>query len=435
MWTNILQRWNKLSAFTFYQILRYASLLFISVLLTKVGLSTNQIGYYESFFLLSGVSSFFWIGGVMNALVSFSAGVDKEKIKQYFFNAFVVIVGLNLLTNLALLFLYPLFTHLSIMMDVQRMMLLVIFNLFNHTAYLVEHYYLITKRSKSLIAFSFLSFALTLGLSALTLLSHASIDYLLFALILAAIFRFIWLLAILIRNNNFIIDQSFLKPFLWQSVLLALSILLGSVADYFDEMLVNLKYSKQWFAIFKYGAKEFPLLLLISNALNTVFIREISEDRESGLGAIKRFSKRFMWVLYPIIILVLLTSPTWYPIVFDPGFLPSSPIFNLYLLLVVSRMLFPQSVLSGLGQNQYLVYSAVLEVMVHIGLSLLLQPIWGLNGLAIATVSAYTVDKLFLIGVCKLKFDIDLQEYLPVKTYLTLNSLLLGIFIYIYYWR
>ena len=163
MWSNILQRWNKLSAFTFYQILRYASLLFISVLLTKVGLSKNQIGYYESFFLLSGVSSFFWIGGVMNALVSFTAGSSRDKIKQYFFNAFVVIVGLNLLTNLTLLFLFPIFTKLSIMMDAQRMILLVIFNLFNHTAYLVEHYYLITKRSKALIAFSVLSVGLTVG--------------------------------------------------------------------------------------------------------------------------------------------------------------------------------------------------------------------------------------------------------------------------------
>jgi O-antigen/teichoic acid export membrane protein len=318
MWSNILQRWNKLSAFTFYQILRYASLLFISVLLTKVGLSKNQIGYYESFFLLSGVSSFFWIGGVMNALVSFTAGSSRDKIKQYFFNAFVVIVGLNLLTNLTLLFLFPIFTKLSIMMDAQRMILLVIFNLFNHTAYLVEHYYLITKRSKTLIAFSVLSVGLTVGLSSLTLLTNASIDYLLFALILAAIFRFIWLLAILIRNNCYVLNFPFLKPFIWQSALLALSILLGSVADYFDEMLVNLKYSKQWFAIFKYGAKEFPLLLLISNALNTVFIREISEDQAAGLTTIKRFSKRFMWVLYPIIILVLLTSPKWYPIVFDP---------------------------------------------------------------------------------------------------------------------
>ncbi|MEY2899665.1 MAG: hypothetical protein RL138_1718 [Bacteroidota bacterium] len=435
MWSNILQRWNKLSAFTFYQILRYASLLFISVLLTKVGLSKNQIGYYESFFLLSGVSSFFWIGGVMNALVSFTAGSSRDKIKQYFFNAFVVIVGLNLLTNLTLLFLFPIFTKLSIMMDAQRMILLVIFNLFNHTAYLVEHYYLITKRSKALIAFSVLSVGLTVGLSSLTLLTNASIDYLLFALVLAAIFRFIWLLAILIRNNCYVIDFPFLKPFIWQSALLALSILLGSVADYFDEMLVNLKYSKQWFAIFKYGAKEFPLLLLISNALNTVFIREISEDKAAGLTTIKRFSKRFMWVLYPIIILVLLTSPKWYPIVFDPGFLPSSPIFNLYLLLVVSRMLFPQSVLSGLGQNQYLVYSALLEVCIHVGLSLLLQPLWGLNGLAIATVTAYTIDKLFLIGICKLKFNVSLRDYLPIKTYLTLNSILVAVFIAFYYWR
>jgi O-antigen/teichoic acid export membrane protein len=285
------------------------------------------------------------------------------------------------------------------------------------------------------VAFSVLSVGLTVGLSSITLLTNASIDYLLFALILAAIFRFIWLLTILIRNNTYVLDYLFLKPFMWQSALLALSILLGSVADYFDEMLVNLKYSKQWFAIFKYGAKEFPLLLLISNALNTVFIREISEDKVAGLKTIKRFSKRFMWVLYPIIISVLLTSPKWYPIVFDPGFLPSSPIFNLYLLLVISRMLFPQSVLSGLGQNQFLVYSAIMEVFIHIGLSLLLQPIWGLNGLAIATVAAYTFDKIFLIGICKVKFNVSLQDYLPVKTYLVLNSVLIIVFISFYYWR
>ena len=398
-------------------------------MLTKVGLSTAQIGYYESFMLISGITSFFWLGGLMNTLVSFAANQRGETIKRYFFNAFLILLTLNILVNGVIVFANPLFQKYNLIISQQQVVLLLLFNLLNHTSYLVEHYYLITKNTRWLNRFSGITFIVTILLCGVILLMHSSLDYLLFAIVLSASFRFMWLIAILIRNNCFELVPSFLYQYIWQASLLSLSILLGSLADYLDEILVNLYFSKQWFAIFKYGAKEFPLLLLFSNALNTVFIQEIGENKELGLQKIKQLSARLMYWIYPLMIGLLFTSYYWFPKIFSASFDQSNKVFNIYLMLAISRMLFPQSVLSGLGKNQYLVYASIFELIVHVGLSLVFLQWLGIYGIAAAAVIAYLSDKIFLMLICRYRFQVKVSSYVPIKTYLFFNMLLIVSFV------
>jgi hypothetical protein len=50
---------NTISAFQFYQLVKYATLILIGVVFTKTALTQSAIGEYETFVFITGAVSFF----------------------------------------------------------------------------------------------------------------------------------------------------------------------------------------------------------------------------------------------------------------------------------------------------------------------------------------------------------------------------------------
>ena len=87
-----------------------------------------------------------------------------------------------------------------------------------------------------------------------------------------------------------------------------------------------------------------------------------------------------MNLFFPLTIMLLLTSPFIYIYGFSPSFFFSAQIFNIYLLLIISRVLFPQTILTGMGKNKYLLVSAIIEIVINVSLSIYLAGRMGLPG-------------------------------------------------------
>ncbi|MGB4929459.1 MAG: hypothetical protein WBP43_05780, partial [Chitinophagales bacterium] len=89
------------TAIQFFQIARYGALLLCSVLLTKSGIGTDGIGHYETFILVSGTLSFFWVNGLTHTFLSvYNHNTDKRKVIGQ--TAFIII-GLSILLALIVL--------------------------------------------------------------------------------------------------------------------------------------------------------------------------------------------------------------------------------------------------------------------------------------------------------------------------------------------
>jgi len=116
-----------------------------------------------------------------------------------------------------------------------------------------------------------------------------------------------------------------------------------------------------------------------------------------------------------------------YPRMFTPDFQKSADVFLIYSLLVIPRLIFPQTVIVGRKKTRVVLIAAVLEIAVNIPLSLLLIK-WGYNiiGVAFATFVVYLIGKIFLAGYLWVKMKIKPSEYIPVKIYL-IYSFLLGL--------
>jgi O-antigen/teichoic acid export membrane protein len=247
--------------------------------------------------------------------------------------------------------------------------------------------------------------------------------------------RWIWLLILLRRYTQMTISWQFMKEHLYLGAPLILTTLISGSAQYTDGVIISAVYrDPAWFAWFRYGAKEFPLVLMLANGLSNAMLPEFStrERMKESLAKIKVKSKRLMHILFPSAMFIMLFSRWIYPRMFNPEFQKSADVFLIYSLLIIPRLIFPQTVIVGRKKTHISLIAAVLELAVNIPLSLLMIK-WGYGivGVALSTFIVYLIGKGFLVAYLWLKMNIKPSEYIPVRIYLLYSTLVGIVFILI----
>jgi Na+-driven multidrug efflux pump len=111
---------------------------------------------------------------------------------------------------------------------------------------------------------------------------------------------------------------------------------------------------------------------------------------------------------------------------FNPAFASSASIFNIYLLLVISRLVFPQVILTGLAYTREIMLASFLELLVNVAFSLVLVSWLGIAGVAAGTVIAFLFEKILLSSMVRRKLGIRASGYIPLKL-LSAYSVLTGV--------
>jgi O-antigen/teichoic acid export membrane protein len=148
---------------------------------------------------------------------------------------------------------------------------------------------------------------------------------------------------------------------------------------------------------------------------------------KDSLAKIREKSKRLMHICFPSTMVIMLFARWIYPRMFTPEFQKSADIFLLYSLLVIPRLIFPQTIIVGRKKTNITLIAAVLEIALNVPLSLLMIK-WGYNivGVALATFVVYLISKIYLVIYLWAKMKIRPSEYIPLKIY-ALYSFMLGL--------
>ena len=101
-------------------------------------------------------------------------------------------------------------------------------------------------------------------------------------------------------------------------------------------------------------------------------------------------------------------------------------IFNTYLLIIVSRLLFPQAILIGMNKHSDVFIISLIELAVNIVLSLILIRYFGLVGIALGTALAFWLEKSIMISRLSIKYNIPVFDYAPTKVLLIYSILLVA---------
>nr|WP_319272291.1 oligosaccharide flippase family protein [uncultured Draconibacterium sp.] len=422
---------NSISAFQFFQLIRYSTLILVGIVFTKTALTQKAIGEYETFVFLASAVSFFWLNGLLKALLPI--GMSRDSSKTNVFSALVVIQSFSLLAALLLLVFQTFFSSTLLNgKPVPELVLLVVFVVVSPASNLVEYYYLLKKRNKAIVIYALVSFSVQFVFVVLPVLIKNDIQLAMRGLVLSCGLRYLWLLITLIGNREIIFSVSFIREHIKLGLPLVVATLLSGSAQFVDGFIVTSKFDEATFAIFRYGARELPLAMLLANALSNAMLPAFAKKEllTENLGQLKQSVQKLMHFLFPLTAILLVVSKPLFPVIFNAGFQESATIFNIYLLLIISRLMLPQTILNGLKISKPIMAASFLELIINVVLSLIFVQIWGIAGIAFATFVAYLFEKIYLAAVVKQRLNIGITDYLPTRIFLIYSAGIVVIFIF-----
>jgi hypothetical protein len=432
---------DNISGLQLFQLMKPVVFLIISIVFTKshlTHLTRAKIGQWEMFMFIAGLMTFFWVTGIIQSLLPLyhrnktyrKMGDNGTTKSPEIFNAFLLLCFFSLLFFVLGHSLKNNFSVFHFSGNVPYINLLLLYILLSSPVCLIEYIYLLNNRSYRIFQYGLYTFTAQLILIITPLLYGKDIIWSIYGLLSITGIRWIWLIVLLRRYSEMRISVEFMKEHLYLGVPLILTSLISGSAQYTDGVIISAVYrDPAMFAWFRYGAKEFPLVLMLANGLSNAMLPEFStrERMRESLAKIRVKSKRLMHILFPSAMFMMLFTRWIYPRMFNPEFQKSADVFLIYSLLIIPRLVFPQTVIVGRKKTHITLIAAILELAVNIPLSLLMIK-WGYDivGVALSTFIVYVIGKTFLVGYLWVKMNIKPAEYIPLRLY-GLYSALLGI--------
>ena len=423
---------NQISALQIFQLIRYSTLILIGVVFAKSALSTTEIGQYETVLFLAGAVSFFWLNGLIQGFLPATGKNASVSRSSDLFNVFYLLLAFSVLSvAFVVVFEHSISGYLLKGEGIPFLKYLSIYLLLASPAGLAEYIYLIKGQGRQMLVYGAVSYTLMFLLVVLPPLFGFGIEGGLIGLVISSVVRFVWLLVLLFLNSSPRFNSAYISGHLKSAAPLVFSMFLSGSGQYIDGFIISGYFDDATFAVFRFGARELPLVLLLANSFSASMLPGFGNhsNLKANLEKIRSNSQKLGQWLFPLSGLLMLVSHWAFPVIFNMNFSASATIFNIYLLLIISRLLFPQTILIGLQQNKPILWASFLEIMLNVSLSLLFLRFWGLPGVAYGTVCAYIFEKLILMGFVKKIYGFHVSAYLNVKQHLLYSLLLTAEFV------
>ncbi len=439
MWYIPRRQVSNVTGLQVVNILRFVTFLIIAIVFTKIGLSKKQIGLFEISLFIVSISNFFWVTGIIQAFLPLYKGSrtfgdlanEDERKSPEIFNTYVTLTGFSVFVFLVGLIIQDNFSVFGYRGQVPLLNVTLWYLLLSSPANLVEYIYMVRKKSGNTLSYAYITYTIQLLAAILPPVYGYSVIWSLRGLVMVAIIRNIWLITLLHNYARIRFSFPFIKELLFYATPLLFSSLVSGSAQYVDGLVVSIHFSADKFAVFRFGAKELPFVIMLATGLSNAMLTEFSskENVQATLHKIKTKSLRIMHTMYPLSIVLLLFADPLYKLMFSPEFTRSADIFVVYLLTILSRMLFPHTILMGMKKTRAVLIVSVGEVIVNVLLSFWLVNHYGTVGVALGTIIAYFLAKVTLIIYNYVRLDIPPQRYIPIKWYVVYSVLLGAIFI------
>lgn len=392
----------------FQQVLRYSSVLALSVVLAR-GISDRVIlAWIEWTFLMGSLLSSALVGSVLQA--GLLPGVPKRNLKSS-----VLILGIYGIV-VALLFLgfskcIPGWEPLT---EIQRYWVSV-WLAFLPMGFVVEHALFRHEKSKWLVISSLISGIgyVLMGSSFLWMGSAFSAEPVFLGLGLYALIKAIAAVVLTLKFEGESLMWGGIVPIIRKAWPLMLGLLFGVYSMYLDGVWVATWAGSAAFLVFSYGAREFPLSQLLANGFSENQLREFR--RNGKFGRMKEEQVRIAWLTVPAAIVLMFIAPLLFREVFGLGFKESAGVFQIYLLLAIPRLFFPQTVLFAYGHERWALMASIVEWAVNVVCSIWWMHVWDWRAVAWATLLAYVVEKAILFGILVWKEPFRWGESIPPR--------------------
>ena len=433
---------NNVSALQTFQFLRFLCFLVISIYFTKVPLSREVIASWEMLLFVSGALSYFWVTGILQSFLplsqrnmAFAQHKRTDGKSPELFNAFILLLSFSIAFALLILLMYNFASiHPAETPKIPYPGLLIIYFILSNCSPLVEHIFLIQDRPLHIFWYGIISTIVQILAVCVPVMLGMGLESAIWGLIFANLLRFLFLLVLLSRYAEFRFSMPFILNNLYVGYPIMFSALLSGSTQYVDSLVATIAFDARDFAIFRYGCKELPFVVMMTSGLHNALIPAFSVKKNIPgiLEEIRRKSLRQMHILYPLSILVMVFSNVIYGRwLFNPEFYRSADVFMVYQLMIISRVVFPQTILIGLKKTRILMWAAIIEIALNIPLSLFLVQYYGVVGIALGSGLIHILEKFILMWYNYRKLGISPEAYTPLAWYAFYSFLIGAVFILI----
>lgn len=409
--------------------MRQAAALLTSVVLAKSVLPVEEIGSYEQLFFVQYAVSFFWVSGLLQAFLSLYPPMEPWQKGPFIWTAYLVLALLSIFLFTTMYFgSKPLLQFLVGKPNLPFYTVFLLQLLLHLPTFLLEYLLLLQERGHAVLWFGAFSFGCAFIAIGGPVLGGWGLDVAFRYLVILGMVKHLWLLYEVARvGRPGRLSISLLQPWLSLAAPLIAYAFIGGLIQAYGGWAINRFYAGDGaqFALFRFGAREFPLLIALSEALNAALIPLVALRGKDTFQQIRQKTLRLMHLVFPVTIVLLATSRYWFPLAFSKTFDGSIPVLNAFFLLAISRLVFPRAILIGLRDNRAVLFFSILEFAVLVIATTLLLPKWGITGVALATVIAFWAEKGLQIARLKYRFGISPDTYMPLRWWAGYSALLL----------
>lgn len=372
--------------------------------------------------LVTSSLTFFWVAAISNTLIPYYNNAEPEVKKKVLFNTFFLLLLFSAAAAIVVASMG--FLHGK---DKNLFQMFALVVLLNTPTYITDYIFYLNEKYKSLIIWGIVTFLAQILLLCLPLYYKQSLTLAINLLLVLSLLKFNYTIILLMKYSTITVQKALTVDFMKKVLPIMFSILLAGSMEYINSYIIEFNFSDEEFAMFRYGARELPIFLILANSLSNIYSGEIAKlnqggKLEEGLLRLKKSSQKLMRWLFPSTILLMFLSPYLFKYAYNEELLGGYKIFNIYLLLIISRMIYPQTVIMGIMKNKifYLISSNYL--LINCLLSFWFIYLFGITGIAYATVISYLIEKIMLAIYCKMQ-GIDFRRYTPWAEHLLYSVL------------
>lgn len=385
--------------------IRFMCVFLQGVVLVKIGVSHEIIGLIELLFFLSEFSRYFILNGTKTASFAWSGEVDDTRRSRFLTIHFYAIISVIIV---CVSFYFSSYYDDNLL----RLALLVAFTFFTIMAEQYDWIFLEKKMGSHLIPYALVVYSLQAVVVILSIF-YFSINIMLLGVTVILFLRLVhchWLL----RSGSFV-RKSMISFATVVTPLVAQAVVSG-LMPFIDLWIVQSYYDETTFLYFKYGARQFPLFLILLAGLRQGLLSKLRfSDLKIKAMEVKDEIGTHAHIIFIPAILLMLLSPLLYTLVYDDGFILSALIFNTYLLILVVDVIIVQVFFYLQGDEWMLFKYSTAEVLLNLILSLTLVQFYGLNGIVWATVIANLFMKSLQLYWINHKYGLSLNRVVPVR--------------------
>ncbi len=205
--------------------------------------------------------------------------------------------------------------------------------------------------------------------------------------------------------------------------------IINILTKWIDKLILVYLLTPTEFAIFFNGSIEIPLLSIFISFSGSLMMVQMAKGKEKNESVVPVFRENFLLlsaIIFPIFFFLLFFRYPVFHFIFGAQYVESVPVFLITILILPLRTNTYGGILQVLGQGKIITSGSVIDLVLCILLVLVLYPLFGMRGAAIAIVISTAVQAIYYLLHTRQVLQTTFTALVPIPA-LIIRFLSLGI--------